>query len=152
MVSNIFYFHPYLGKIPILANIFQRGWFNHQLADLWQEMLCFYFYFLGGGVELSSEIKRITVCFVGCNIRRDEILPTYIRGMQEAIYMYIRPGWWSLGEKRSWHWEGWWSFDGAAQDAKRTRVAWYQLRRHQWMFLGFSIRGFREFFFSGIFF
>ena len=27
--SNIFYFHPYLGKIPILTNIFQMGW-NHQ--------------------------------------------------------------------------------------------------------------------------
>ena len=27
--SNIFYFHPYLGKISILTNIFQRGW-NHQ--------------------------------------------------------------------------------------------------------------------------
>ena len=26
-----FYFHPYLGKIPILTNIFQMGW-NHQLA------------------------------------------------------------------------------------------------------------------------
>ncbi len=30
VVSNIFYFHPYLGKIPILTNIFQMGW-NHQL-------------------------------------------------------------------------------------------------------------------------
>ncbi len=30
MVSNIFYFHLYLGKIPILTNIFQMGW-NHQL-------------------------------------------------------------------------------------------------------------------------
>ena len=30
MVSNIVYFHPYLGKITILTNIFQRGW-NHQL-------------------------------------------------------------------------------------------------------------------------
>ena len=30
VVSNMFYFHPYLGKIPILTNIFQRGW-NHQL-------------------------------------------------------------------------------------------------------------------------
>jgi len=30
MVSNIFYFQPYLGKIPILTNIFQMGW-NHQL-------------------------------------------------------------------------------------------------------------------------
>ena len=26
-----FFFHPYLGKIPILINIFQMGW-NHQLA------------------------------------------------------------------------------------------------------------------------
>ena len=25
VVSNIVYFHPYLGKIPILTNIFQRG-------------------------------------------------------------------------------------------------------------------------------
>ena len=30
VVSNMFYFHPYLGKIPILTNIFQLGW-NHQL-------------------------------------------------------------------------------------------------------------------------
>ena len=29
VVSNIFYFHPYLGKVSILTNIFQRGW-NHQ--------------------------------------------------------------------------------------------------------------------------
>ena len=32
VVSNIFYFQPYLGKIPILTNIFQRGW-NHQPED-----------------------------------------------------------------------------------------------------------------------
>jgi len=30
--SKYFCFHPYLGKIPILTNISQRGWFNHQLA------------------------------------------------------------------------------------------------------------------------
>ena len=30
MVSNIFYFHPYLWKIPILTNTFQMG-SNHQL-------------------------------------------------------------------------------------------------------------------------
>ena len=30
MVSNIFYFHPYLGKWSNLTNIFQMGW-NHQL-------------------------------------------------------------------------------------------------------------------------
>ena len=27
----MFYFHPYLGKSLILTNIFQMGWFNHQL-------------------------------------------------------------------------------------------------------------------------
>ena len=30
---NFFYFHLYLGKIPILTNIFQRGW-NHQPDDV----------------------------------------------------------------------------------------------------------------------
>ena len=30
VISNIFYFHPYLGKISNLTNIFQMGWFNHQ--------------------------------------------------------------------------------------------------------------------------
>ena len=34
VVSNIFYFHPHLGKIPILTNIFQRGW-NHQPEKTW---------------------------------------------------------------------------------------------------------------------
>ena len=29
-----FFFHPYLGKIPILTNIFQMGW-NHQLGIVW---------------------------------------------------------------------------------------------------------------------
>ena len=32
MVSKIFYFHPYLGKWSNLTNIFQMGWFNHQLV------------------------------------------------------------------------------------------------------------------------
>ena len=31
VVSNIFYFHPYLGKISNLTNMFQIGW-NHQLV------------------------------------------------------------------------------------------------------------------------
>ena len=43
MVSNIFYFHPYLGKIPILTNVFQRGW-NHQLESAWLflSLICFF--------------------------------------------------------------------------------------------------------------
>ena len=34
VVSDIFYFHPYLGKIPNLTNIFQMGWFNHHLVEV----------------------------------------------------------------------------------------------------------------------
>ena len=34
VVSNIFYFHPYLGKVSNLTNIFQIGW-NHQPAITW---------------------------------------------------------------------------------------------------------------------
>ena len=33
VVSNIFYVHPYLGKIPILTNIFRRGWNHHLDSD-----------------------------------------------------------------------------------------------------------------------
>ena len=33
MISNIFYFHPYLGKWSNLTNIFEMGW-NHQLDIL----------------------------------------------------------------------------------------------------------------------
>ena len=33
VVSNIFYFHPYLGKISNLTDIIQKGW-NHQLGYL----------------------------------------------------------------------------------------------------------------------
>ena len=40
VVSNIFYFHPHLGKIPILTNIFQRGW-NHQPDDGEQKCMVF---------------------------------------------------------------------------------------------------------------
>ena len=36
--SNIIYFHPYLGKIPILTNIFQMGW-NHQLDTAYFEAM-----------------------------------------------------------------------------------------------------------------
>jgi len=36
VVSNIFNFHPYLGKIPILTNIFQMGW-NHQLEEVMED-------------------------------------------------------------------------------------------------------------------
>ncbi len=38
VVSFLFYFHPYLGKFPILINIFRRGW-NHQLVVNYQQSI-----------------------------------------------------------------------------------------------------------------
>ena len=38
-VSNIVYFHPYLGQIPILTNILQRGW--HHQPDISCHILSF---------------------------------------------------------------------------------------------------------------
>ena len=35
VVSNIFDFHPYLGKWSNLTNIFEMGW-NHQLVKLFE--------------------------------------------------------------------------------------------------------------------
>ena len=34
VVSKLFYFHPYFGKLSNLTHIFQMGWFNHQLGNL----------------------------------------------------------------------------------------------------------------------
>ena len=33
VVSNMFFSYPHFGKIPILTNIFQMGWFNHLLVN-----------------------------------------------------------------------------------------------------------------------
>ena len=55
MVSNIFYFHPYLGKWSNLTNIFQGGW-NHQLDIGIVSLIptvCRLLYYLGGG-QISS--------------------------------------------------------------------------------------------------
>ena len=35
VVSNIFYFHPYLGKRSNLTNIFQMGWNHHLGIDVY---------------------------------------------------------------------------------------------------------------------
>ena len=48
--KHLFYFHPYLGKVPILTNVFQRGW-NHQLI-----------YCLGIRLEEANKILWSLVC------------------------------------------------------------------------------------------
>ena len=58
VVQIFFYFHPYLGKISNLTNIFQMGW-NHQLdiCSSPQTLL------LKSYPKISSSRK---ICFLGC--------------------------------------------------------------------------------------
>ena len=63
--SNILYVHPYLGKIPILTNIFQVGW-NHQLdvvTSIFSGIICLdkggCFLFFGGNWG-----KMNSICFL----------------------------------------------------------------------------------------
>ena len=52
--SNIFDFQPYLGKISNLTNIFQMGWFNHQVVILgWVK----HFFFSNQGHQLIKRRK-----------------------------------------------------------------------------------------------
>ena len=53
VVSNILNFHPYLGKIPILTNIFQRRW-NHQLENIPKFQGKKHLHFRGKTVEATS--------------------------------------------------------------------------------------------------
>ena len=90
MVSNIFYFHPYLGKIPILTNIFQWGW-NHQLV--YQPGVgsrCF----LVSHELPSSEPQRLMLCSNG-----------FVHVMMQQRYTSILMCFlaWSLGDCFSWN-------------------------------------------------
>ena len=65
VVSNIFYFYPYLGKIPNLTNIFQRGW-NHQPVDvqiIWEHV----FDSLFPSIE-ESQIQGFSVAIVDVSL------------------------------------------------------------------------------------
>ena len=55
VVSNIFYVHPYLGKIPILTNIFQR---NHQLGEHFLGFCPSYSPAAGNDVTISRSAKK----------------------------------------------------------------------------------------------
>ena len=66
MVSNIFYFHPYLGKISNLTNIFQRGP-NHQPVISWNG------YHLSKSVVHIPDHGRSTLWF--------ETWPTHVPAM-----------------------------------------------------------------------
>ena len=71
MVSHIVYFHPYLGKIPILTNIFQMGW-NHQPEKLRKISYMSYPWKYG-----KKNLKPRTWCQVNGYIKLYHILPDF---------------------------------------------------------------------------
>ena len=103
VVSNIFYFHPYLGKIPILTNIFQMGW-NHQLD--WDARL-----------HMSYVLKQVFIMKLFCvttffgmfTKRYDEVMRQRWRWFRIVVsirhiplripvhvYIYILPWWYTV--------------------------------------------------------
>ena len=63
----MFYVHPYLGKIPILTNMFQMGW-NHQLVLKW------FFEFQGTFVDFQggeNHIRQASKFYTNINMSRD---------------------------------------------------------------------------------
>ncbi len=57
VVSKIFYFHPYLGKILILTNIFQMGW-NHQ-PDIVYLIFCTMLSYLEDRLDINQLHPRL---------------------------------------------------------------------------------------------
>ena len=81
VVSNIFYVHPYLGKIPILTNMFQMGWltpptslgsyykrFHPTLSHLWKMTPWSAPFVLGSLQEMLEVIgkRSAAIGVVGC--------------------------------------------------------------------------------------
>ena len=84
----VFDFHPYLGKIPILTNIFQRGW-NHQLGMLMMETkltLCL-------GESNSDDIAAIF-----CDVTWPHSKPGTVESPTKTTSGFFRQtgGWWNI--------------------------------------------------------
>ena len=64
VISSIFYFHLYLGKLSKVTNIFQRGW-NHQLGGLNCKVSMFYvqLFEMGGSSLCVQQAGASTVIF-----------------------------------------------------------------------------------------
>ena len=71
----MFYFHPCLGKIPILTHIFQMGWFNHQPVSVsW-----------GFEAKIDWGLSKARDASLLRGFVGDEILPGYMG------YYFIKP-------------------------------------------------------------
>ena len=68
----MFYFHPYLGRIPILTNMFQRGW-NHQPENEWQNDWNPGFRFVKS-FAAQQQLHRRKPTAIGCNFTLGEMI------------------------------------------------------------------------------
>ena len=87
VVSNIFYFHPFVGKIPILTHIFQMGWFNHQL-EIFIDDYC---------QQLFRESIESILCFSPFPRFASLISESHHKSLH---YFLTRPGTYFLGRHR----------------------------------------------------
>ena len=83
--SNILYFHPFLGKIPNLTNIFQVGW-NHPPGN-WCSW-CFVFIFLLVCFNISFDWWVMFVFFSRWNV--------------VVVFLKNQPRYWSFANKSCW--------------------------------------------------
>ena len=73
VLHNMFYFHPYLGRIPIfLTNMFQRGW-NHQPENEWQNDWNPGFRFVKS-FAAQQQLHRRKPTAIGCNFTLGEMI------------------------------------------------------------------------------
>ena len=64
VVSNVFYFHPYLGKIPILTNIFQLGWIHQpEKSSRTFSPYTIVWYFLSAFRRSIGKVWVLQVCY-----------------------------------------------------------------------------------------
>ena len=85
----MFYFHPYLGKIPNLTNIFQMGWFNHHLVNFQRRTNCL---FLGEGTSWFKwfmSCRRVVFPFL--NVAALPVLPGSIPAAWYLQATYEKP-------------------------------------------------------------
>ena len=94
----MFYLHPYLGKIPILTNIFQMGW-NHQLVYFWWQnwlRLPGLMYVGATGLASKCEVLSLVACcclFLGWNLGEGYFSPPRNRRHYQLSCLRRMDGW-----------------------------------------------------------
>ena len=84
VVSNIYYFHPYLGKIPILTNIFQMG-----LKPPTRKVVC-----LENAILFGQKISQATFLAAGSLTVKKNIFLVLGEGFKDSQNVFWKLGSW----------------------------------------------------------